>query len=278
MKYKSICSVINPESSQAVILSKEIESKFSDLSWQKVQDFNFENITKIDLVIAIGGDGTILRAVSLAVKFDVPVLGINMGTVGFMTDIEGDKAIGEISDYLSGVRIEERSMLEIEFVNSNKKYSYTALNDIVIARGSSISMIETITEIDNIHLATYRGDGLVISTATGSTGYALSIGGPVLDPKSNDYFIKPIATHMSQFGGAVVNSESICKITVSTRNDAQISIDGFIEHKVENNDYFTIKISDTKAKFLRKNPSRYYRGSITEKLGIRKGNYITKNT
>ena len=168
MKYKSICSVINPESSQAVILSKEIESKFSDLSWQKVQDFNFENITKIDLVIAIGGDGTILRAVSLAVKFDVPVLGINMGTVGFMTDIEGDKAIGEISDYLSGVRIEERSMLEIEFVNSNKKYSYTALNDIVIARGSSISMIETITEIDNIHLATYRGDGLVISTATGS--------------------------------------------------------------------------------------------------------------
>ena len=127
MKYKSICSVINPESSQAVILSKEIESKFSDLSWQKVQDFNFENITKIDLVIAIGGDGTILRAVSLAVKFDVPVLGINMGTVGFMTDIEGDKAIGEISDYLSGVRIEERSMLEIEFVNSNKKYSYTCL-------------------------------------------------------------------------------------------------------------------------------------------------------
>ena len=278
MKYKSICSVINPESSQAVILSKEIESKFSDLSWQKVQDFNFENITKIDLVIAIGGDGTILRAVSLAVKFDVPVLGINMGTVGFMTDIEGDKAIGEISDYLSGVRIEERSMLEIEFVNSNKKYSYTALNDIVIARGSSISMIETITEIDNIHLATYRGDGLVISTATGPTGYALSIGGPVLDPKSNDYFIKPIATHMSQFGGSVVNSESICKITVSTRNDAQISIDGFIEHKVENNDYFTIKISDTKAKFLRKNPSSYYWGSITEKLGIRKGNYISKNT
>ena len=277
MIYKNICSVINPDSQEAINLCDKIESKFSRVSWQKVNDFKFDKVEDIDLVIAIGGDGTLLRAVSLAVKYDVPVLGINMGTVGFMTDIEGDKALSELEEYLNGVRIEERSMLEIEFNNSGNKNSYIALNDIVIARGSSISMIETITEIDNVHLATYRGDGIVISTATGSTGYALALGGPVLDPKSSDYFIKPIATHMSQFGGAIVNSDSVCKITVSTRKDAQISIDGFIEHKIDNNDDFLIKISDTKAKFLRKNPSSYYWGTITEKLGIRKGNYISKN-
>ena len=277
MIYKNICSVINPDSQEAITLCDQIESKFSNVSWQKVNDFMFDKVQNIDLVIAIGGDGTLLRAVSLAVKYDVPVLGINMGTVGFMTDIEGDKALAELKEYLNGVRIEERSMLEIEFNNSGNKNSYIALNDIVIARGSSISMIETITEIDNVHLATYRGDGIVISTATGSTGYALALGGPVLDPKSSDYFIKPIATHMSQFGGAIVNSDSVCKITVSTRKDAQISIDGFIEHKIDNNDDFLIKISDTKAKFLRKNPSNYYWGTITEKLGIRKGNYISKN-
>ncbi|MDG2102048.1 MAG: hypothetical protein P8K05_06890, partial [Dehalococcoidia bacterium] len=107
-----------------------------------------------------------------------------------------------------------------------------------------------------------------------STGYALSLGGPVIDPKSNEYFLKPIATHMSQFGGVIVNSESKCDITISTRKDAQISIDGFIEYKIKSGDKISLKISDTKAKFLRKNPSNYYWSTITEKLGIRKGKYI----
>ena len=108
MIYKNICSVINPDSQEAINLCDQIESKFSSVSWQKVNDFKFDKVEDIDLVIAIGGDGTLLRAVSLAVKYDVPVLGINMGTVGFMTDIEGDKALSELEEYLNGGRIEER--------------------------------------------------------------------------------------------------------------------------------------------------------------------------
>jgi len=227
----------------------------------------------MDLIVAIGGDGTLLRAVSLSLKFDVPVLGINMGTVGFMTEIEGANAIKDLGFYLSNdVTKEVRSMLEVKFKSDGEMLIYQALNDIVIARGSSVSMIETITEIDGMHLATYRGDGIVLSTATGSTGYSLALGGPVIDPKSNDFYIKPIATHMSQFGGVIVNSDSICDITVSSRNDAKISIDGFIEHKISNGDKINLKISNTKAKFLRKNPSNYW-ATITEKLGIRKGKF-----
>ena len=176
--------------------------------------------------------------------------------------------------YLSEpVRTEVRSMLEVDFLIDKKPIKYTALNDIVIARGSSVSMIETITEIDGIHLATYRGDGIVLSTATGSTGYSLALGGPVIDPKSNDFYIKPIATHMSQFGGVIVNSESLCEITISSRKDAQISIDGFVEHRISDGDKIRLKISETKAKFLRKNPSNHYWSTITEKLGIRKGKF-----
>ncbi len=228
----------------------------------------------MDLVLAIGGDGTLLRAVSLSIKYDVPVLGINMGNVGFMTEIEGDNAILDLKHYLeNSVRVEERSLLEVDFQKDNKNLSYKALNDIVLARGSSVSMIETITEIDGIHLATYRGDGIVLSTSTGSTGYSLALGGPVIDPKSNDYYIKPIATHMSQFGGVIVSSDSSCEITVSSRKDAQISIDGFIEHELSSGDKIRVKISDTKAKFLRKNPPNHYWSTITEKLGIRKGNF-----
>ncbi|MBP05300.1 MAG: hypothetical protein CL728_00980 [Chloroflexi bacterium] len=272
MKYKKICTVVNPDSDQAKSLSMNIANEYSDHSWQIIENFDFSNVEKMDLVIAIGGDGTLLRAVSLSLKFDVPVLGINMGTVGFMTEIEGENAIDELNFYLTEtVRTEVRSLLEVELNFKKDPVVYKALNDIVIARGSSVSMIETITEIDGVHLATYRGDGIVVTTATGSTGYSLALGGPVIDPKSNDYYIKPIATHMSQFGGVIVNSESVCEITISSRKDALISIDGFIEHKISNGDKIILKISESKAKFLRKNPSHFYWSTITEKLGIRKG-------
>tara|TARA_Y100001970_G_scaffold98876_1_gene124396 strand:+ start:20880 stop:21707 length:828 start_codon:yes stop_codon:yes gene_type:complete len=272
--YKKICTVVNPESSQAKDLSKILATKYSDLSWQIIENFDFSDINPMDLVIAIGGDGTLLRAVSLSLQYDVPVLGINMGTVGFMTEIEGENAIEELDFYFNQkVRTEVRSLLEVELNFDNKPKVYKALNDIVIARGSSVSMVETITEIDGIHLATYRGDGIVVSTATGSTGYSLALGGPVIDPKSNDFYIKPIATHMSQFGGVIVNSQSICQITISSRKDAQISIDGFIEHKISDGDKISLRISETNAKFLRKNPSNHYWSTITEKLGIRKGKF-----
>lgn len=274
MLYKKICSVVNPESTQAKNLSKSFATRFSEFSWQIIEDFDFSNAKPMDLIIAIGGDGTLLRAVSLSLKYDVPVLGINMGTVGFMTEIEGENAIDDLEFYLSeNIRTEVRSMLEVEFVIDEKTLKYKALNDIVIARGSSVSMIETVTEIDGIHLATYRGDGIVLSTATGSTGYSLALGGPVIDPRSNDFYIKPIATHMSQFGGVIVSSESLCEITISSRKDAQISIDGFIEHKISDGDKIRLKISGTKAKFLRKNPANHYWSTITEKLGIRKGKF-----
>ncbi len=274
MLYKKICTVVNPESSQAKDLSKILATKYSDLSWQIIENFDFSDINPMDLVIAIGGDGTLLRAVSLSLQYDVPVLGINMGTVGFMTEIEGENAIEELDFYFNQkVRTEVRSLLEVELNFDNKPKVYKALNDIVIARGSSVSMVETITEIDGIHLATYRGDGIVVSTATGSTGYSLALGGPVIDPKSNDFYIKPIATHMSQFGGVIVNSQSICQITISSRKDAQISIDGFIEHKISDGDKISLRISETNAKFLRKNPSNHYWSTITEKLGIRKGKF-----
>ena len=176
LKYKKICTVVNPDSDQAKSLSMNIAKKYSDHSWQIIENFDFSNVEKMDLVIAIGGDGTLLRAVSLSLKFDVPVLGINMGTVGFMTEIEGENAIDELNFYLTEtVRTEVRSLLEVELNFKKDPVVYKALNDIVIARGSSVSMIETITEIDGFHLATYRGDGIVVTTATGSTGYSLSL-------------------------------------------------------------------------------------------------------
>ena len=273
--YKYIFAVINPDSEEALKLADSLSEKYSKLNWKKIDNLDCNESSDVDLVVAIGGDGTILRAVSLAIMYDVPVLGINMGRVGFMTDIDGNDALQDFELYLDEkIRIEERALIEVDFKIGKDHYNYKALNDIVIARGTSTSLIETITEIDGAHLATYRGDGVVVASPTGSTGYTLALGGPVIDPNSSHYFIKPIATHMSQFGGVIINPTSICKITLSTQKDALISIDGFIEHELKNRDSVNIFISKTKAKFLRKNSMNSYWANISEKLGIKKGNQL----
>ena len=100
MIYKKFALFANPESDQAKDISRKISDQFSQCSWQIVDNFDFSNISTMDLVVAIGGDGTLLRAVSLSIKYDVPVLGINVGNVGFMTEIEGDNAILELEHYL----------------------------------------------------------------------------------------------------------------------------------------------------------------------------------
>ena len=166
--YKYIFAVINPDSEEAFKLADSLSKKYSSLNWKKIDNLDSNNGSEVDLVVAIGGDGTILRAVSLAIKHDVPVLGINMGRVGFMTDIDGNDALQDFELYLDEkIRIEERALIEVNFRIGIDDYNYKALNDIVIARGTSTSLIETITEIDGAHLATYRGDGIVVATPTG---------------------------------------------------------------------------------------------------------------
>ena len=141
-------------------------------------DVNPEALSASDLVITIGGDGTILRGVHVAAPRGVPVLGVNMGRVGFMSDIDSGNALDSIDWYLNGnARVEEREMVRAEVVGSGQP-PLDALNDIAIARGQLLRVIDVSTMVDGVHFATFRGDGVVVATATGSTGYALSLGGP----------------------------------------------------------------------------------------------------
>ena len=167
------------------------------------------NLDETDLIITIGGDGTILRAAHISALKEIPILGINMGTVGFMCEIEASDCIEKLPNYLDGSSIiEKRMMLKAEIIRKGKKVEYDALNDIVLARGSKIRVIEISVKLNNTHLATYRGDGVVLSTPTGSTGYSLSLGGPVVSPSSNLILLKPIGSHMSLHGGVVLDLNS----------------------------------------------------------------------
>ena len=273
-KYNNILVVFNDTHSNSSVIADQIVSDFSKgYNFNKINEFDLENyeLKSTDLVVTIGGDGTILRAAHKISGSFIPILGINTGRVGFMSELESNNFETQVQNYFNGIsRIEYRFMLEAKIKNNNTLH---ALNDITLARGKFLRVIEISTEINGVHLATYRGDGVVASSPTGSTAYSLSLGSPVLDPTSNNILLKPIATHMSQFGGVVLGSNSKIKLTVFTQNDAILNIDGFMDIEMGNTDSVEVKISNRKIGFLRmKSPDEYW-GNLSRKLGIRKGTY-----
>ena len=272
-KFNNILLTYNESHNNSKNIADQIVSDYSRYyNFSKTSESKLENyeLNSIDLIITIGGDGTILRAAHKVSDVKIPILGINTGRVGFMSELESNNFKKDIKSYLDGeARIEMRAMLEASIKDLDTMH---ALNDITVARGKVLRVIEVSTEINDVHLSTYRGDGVVVSSPTGSTAYALSLGSPVMDPLSENILLKPIATHMSQFGGVVVGKDAKIKLTVFTRNDAILNIDGFKDIQMENNDSVEIRISDRKVAFLRmQNPDKYW-GDLSRRLGIRKGN------
>lgn len=276
--YHKIGIVHNGELAAAGDLARKLTSTYRyGRSWWLATQLDLHEKTarlaESDLIITIGGDGTILRGAHAAAYQDIPVLGVNMGRVGFMSDIENKDAVDEVGWYLEGnARIERRFMLNAVIFGSNgKSEPILALNDVTVARGAALRVIEVSTVVDGVHLATYRGDGVVISTATGSTGYSLALGGPVMDPTSQDFLVKPIASHMSQFGGAILQSSSTVELTVEAYEDATLNADGFIDRTLSAGEVVTITQAGDYVSFLRRKPAADFWGDLSTRLELRKG-------
>jgi NAD+ kinase len=279
--YTNIGIVHNGDLAAAGELAQKLASTYGDgrkwwLATQSDLHERTDELAESDLIITIGGDGTILRGAHAAASRDIPILGVNMGRVGFMSDIENKDAVGEVGWYLDGnARIERRFMLRavisgISGADTDSK-PILALNDVTVARGATLRVIEVMTVVDGVHLATYRGDGVVISTATGSTGYSLALGGPVMDPTSQDFLVKPIASHMSQFGGAILRSSSTVELTVEAYENATLNADGYIDHTLTAGEVVTITQAGDYASFLRRKPAADFWGDLSRRLELRKG-------
>jgi NAD+ kinase len=214
------------------------------------------------VVITAGGDGTILRTVHVAALFKVPILGVNLGRVGFMTELGVEEAAEKIPSYLDGShRVEERMMIEATVHRSDGGASSTAhsLNDVVVARGPTPHLLDIYATIDGVPLTTYRADGLVICTPTGSTGYALSAGGPIVHPEAREILLQPVAAHMSLNTGLVVPGTSIVDLAVREPDGAVFSVDGVIGATLEPGDRVTVRSSPHTAMFLRAGqPADFY--------------------
>jgi NAD+ kinase len=242
-------------------------------AWEKEKAVALLDST--DLVLTAGGDGTVLRAAQVVIESQTPIIGINLGTLGFLTELRADEAISLLPRLLNGQGwLDERSMLEAELVpgdsqNQNLGVFY-ALNDIVLARGAIVRLIKVTASIDDETLTNYRADGIILASATGSTGYSMAAGGPILYPQSEDFVLIPIVPHLSPGHSLVVPSSSQVKLQLSTTNQSTLSVDGHINIPVGSGSIVKVKKSNRKTRFLRIQPRNSFFKTLEEKLGRKK--------
>ncbi len=227
------------------------------------------HITALDVVITLGGDGTILRAARMAARHGVPILGVNMGRLGFLAEMESEEWSEKLPLVLEGKYwLEERMMLHVESWRAGDHLgAYEALNDVVVSRGSLARVVRLPTYIDGGYLTTYVADGLIISTATGSTAYALAAGGPILPPQLRNILLIPIAPHLCMGRAIVLSQGAAVKLQVSTDHQAILTVDGQFEITLQDGDETEVTASPHVSYFLRTQDKNYFYRTLMERLG-----------
>ena len=198
-----------------------------------------EMAAKADLIISLGGDGTLLNIAPLVERPDVPILGVNLGGLGFITEVAVDELEGVLSKTLDGdYEIEKRMTLEVRVSGKNNRpHKFRVLNDVVIAKGARSRIIDLETYVGDDYLCTYRADGLIISTPTGSTAYSLAAAGPILEPTLGAIVLSPICPHTLTHRPIVVPSNAAIRVTLRSFGDTVILIpDGQPGVRLDNGD------------------------------------------
>lgn len=223
------------------------------------------------LILTVGGDGTILRAAQIAVsaRTPVPITGVNLGRLGFMTELSAEEAEDKLPALLEGKGwLDERAMLEAELgaAGSEPPRTFYALNDVVVARGAIARVVYVEASINNEPLTTYKADGVIVATATGSTGYSLSAGGPILHPQAKEFLLSPILPHLSLAYTLALPATAVVKLRLTTAHQAGLSIDGHINLSLESGAVITVKHSSNTGRFLRIHPEAAFYSSLEQKL------------
>jgi NAD+ kinase len=198
----------------------------------------------VDLVVVLGGDGTLLSAARMIQKRRIPILGVNLGGLGFLTAITLDELYPMLeSIFRSDFRADERMLLETRVWRKERLIDeFFVLNDVVINKGALARIIELETYVDNEYLTTFRADGLIVSTPTGSTGYSLSAGGPIVHPSLQSIIITPICPHTLTNRPIIVPEETTINVTLHSDGDeVLLTLDGQVGFKMEVNDRVEIK-------------------------------------
>jgi NAD+ kinase len=242
-------------------------------TWEKIawdEASISEPVKDSDLIIAIGGDGSMLRAARISAHCDVPVFGINAGHLGFLTEASALDWLAALDKLMEGdYWIESRMMVSAEARRGNEIIDRDdALNDVVISRGAIARAVLLDMYIDSGWTTTYNADGLVVATPTGSTAYALAAGGPILPPELKNILVVPVASHLSLERPIVLSEGSTVEVHVSpeTQADVILSVDGQRTINLQLDDVVTVRASDCAAQFIRIRERNYFYRSILDRL------------
>lgn len=222
----------------------------------------------VDIILVFGGDGTFLGVARIACKHGTPILGINLGGLGFLTEVTVEELYPMMERIIEGnYEVEERQML-LTTIHREKNIigSYEVLNDVVINKGAVARIIDLGIYIEDSHVTTYRADGIILSTPTGSTAYSLSAGGPIVHPNIPVTIITPICPHTLTNRPLVVSSDMKVEIRVSTNEpDTYLTLDGQIGVRLNTGDIIEVKRTDTSVKLI-KSPYRDFFTILKTKL------------
>ena len=222
-----------------------------------------ELAARADLVIAIGGDGTLLYAAGLVARHGVPLLGINRGRLGFLTDVMPEQLVAEVDAALQGKLIpDERPLLAAHLANSSGVIAEAlALNDVVLQRLATGRMVDVESHVDGRYVNTHAGDGVVVASATGSTAYALSCGGPIVEPHLPVFVVATICPHTLSNRPIVVSARSTVEIQLLDRHDrhAQLVCDGAVLAEITTGDRLSVKQARERVTLLHPVGHDYYR-------------------
>ena len=269
---KKVGILFQPKIAAAEDLARQLAKVVGDLgaavwvcsAWE--EDRAREQAGETELVISLGGDGTILRAARVASPLSIPILGVNLGRLGFMTELRPDDALSRVPAFVKGEGWgEERAMLQAELVSSDMS-PFHALNDVVVGRGERCRLIRVKATADGELVTTYKCDGLILATATGSTGYSLAAGGPMLHPLAREILLQPIAAHLSLGTALVLPSEATVELEVRTTHQATLSIDGQIEVPLSDGAVVRVKRSPHITRLMRTQRSTLFYETLMQKL------------
>jgi len=221
----------------------------------------------LDLVVTLGGDGTILRATRLAAPMNALILGVNLGQLGFLAELGPGEVLEAVPLVMAGEGwIEERMMLRAVVGGEAARPPIDGLNDAVVSRGSLPRAIRVDVSIDHERLTTYVADGVIVSTATGSTAYALAMNGPVVHPELRTLQITPIAPHLTAVRSLVVPASAVVDLVMHAKEPGTISIDGQIDLALGEGDRVQVTASPHVGRFVRLRPRRYFYHTLVERL------------
>jgi NAD+ kinase len=233
-----------------------------------------DHLPNIDLLITLGGDGTLLRAARLGAAHGVPILGVKMGRLGFLAEIMPDNWQQPLQRLFEGnFWIEERLMIRARVERSAgpdsdhvQVWEYDALNDVVLSRGGLARIVRIRLQLDGGYLTTYTCDGLIVSTATGSTGYALAVDGPILPPELRNILVIPIAPHLSMDRAVVLSEGTEIRMRAYSDHESMLTVDGQFVVEVRESDEVVVVGSPHLARFIRLRDKNYFYQTLMAKM------------